>query len=224
MIKVRFDNKKFNKQMKNIVDYSTGFTEGIQNGKSEFLKLLGADVSEIASQFIDTNARVSPSTLHHVYEWYKNGSPEARLFDIDYTVSNIGLSFISNFKQSSTVSRGSTEPFRNKADIMENGTRVVIRPRFADALRFEVDGEVVYTKKPVVVENPGGNTQGEFEKAFDMFFGRYFTQAFLQNSNLKKYFENPIVYKKNLRKGMRGGRSTGLSTGYRWVVNAKVAG
>jgi hypothetical protein len=224
MINARFDNKKFKKQMKNIIDYSTGFTEGIQNGKSEFLKLLGTDVSEIASQFIDTNARVSPETLHHVYEWYKSGSPEARLFDIDYTVSNIGLSFISNFRQSSTVSQGSTEPFRNKADIMENGTKVVIRPRSADALRFEVDGEVVYTKKPVVIENPGGNTQGEFEKAFDMFFGRYFTQAFLQSSNLKQYFENPIMYKKNLRKGMRSGRSTGLSTGYRWVVNAKVAG
>jgi hypothetical protein len=224
MINARFDNKKFKKQMKNIIDYSTGFTEGIQNGKSEFLKLLGTDVSEIASQFIDTNARVSPETLHHVYEWYKSGSPEARLFDIDYTVSNIGLSFISNFRQSSTVSQGSTEPFRNKADIMENGTKVVIRPRSADALRFEVDGEVVYTKKPVVIENPGGNTQGEFEKAFDMFFGRYFTQAFLQSSNLKQYFENPITYKKNLRKGMRSGRSTGLSTGYRWVVNAKVAG
>ncbi len=210
--------------MKNLINYSTGFTEGVQNGKSEFLKLLGADVSEMASQFIDTNARVSPSTLHHVYEWYKNGSPEARLFDIDYTVSNMGLSFISNFKQSSTVGQGSTEPFRNKAEIMENGTRVIIKPRFADALRFEVDGEVVYTKKPVVVENPGGNTQGEFEKAFDMFFGRYFTQAFLKSSNLGQYFENPIVYKKNLRKGMRSGRSTGLSTGYRWVVNAKVAG
>jgi hypothetical protein len=224
MINARFDNKKFKKQMKNIIDYSTGFTEGIQNGKSEFLKLLGTDVSEMASQFIDTNARVSPETLHHVYEWYKSGSPEARLFDINYTVSNIGLSFISNFRQSSTVSQGSTEPFRNKADIMENGTKVVIRPRSADALRFEVDGEVVYTKKPVVIENPGGNTQGEFEKAFDMFFGRYFTQAFLQSSNLKQYFENPIIYKKNLRKGMRSGRSTGLSTGYRWVVNAKVAG
>jgi hypothetical protein len=224
MIKARFDNKKFNKQMKNLIDYSTGFTEGVQNGKSEFLKLLGADVSEMASQFIDTNARVSPGTLHHVYEWYKTGSPEARLFDIDYTVSNMGLSFISNFKQSSTVGQGSTEPFRNKAEIMENGTRVIIKPRFADALRFEVDGEVVYTKKPVVVENPGGNTQGEFEKAFDMFFGRYFTQAFLKSSNLGQYFENPIVYKKNLRKGMRSGRSTGLSTGYRWVVNAKVAG
>ena len=224
MIKVKFDNKKFNNQMKNLIDYSTGFTEGIQNGKSEFLKLLGSDLSEIASQFIDTNARVSPSTLHHVYEWYRNGSPEARLFDINYTVSNMGLSFISNFKQSQTVKDGSYEPFRNKAEIMENGTTIVIRPKNAEALRFEENGDVIYTKKPVVVNNPGGNTQGEFEKAFDMFFGRYFTQAFLKSSNLGQYFENPIVYKKNLRKGMRSGRSTGLSTGYRWVVNAKVAG
>jgi hypothetical protein len=224
MIAMKFDNKAFKRDMKNIIDYSAGFTEGIQKGKTEFLKSLGFELSEIASQFIDSSARVSPDTLHHVYEWYKNGSPDARLFDINYTVSNIGLSFISSFKQSSTIKQGSKEPFRNKASIMEEGATVVIRPRNSEALRFEVDGEIVYTKKPVVVDNPGGNTQGEFEKAFDMFFGRYFTQAFLQNSNLKQYFENPIVYKKNLGRGKRGGRSTGLSTGYRWVTNAKVDG
>lgn len=223
MIAVRFDNKAFKKEMKNIIDYSIGFTEGIEKGKSEFLKSLGAEVSEIASQFIDSNAKVSPETLHHVYEWYKNGSPEARLFDINYTVSNLGLSFISSFKQSNTVRQGSNEPFRNKASIMEEGTTVVIKPRTAEALRFEVNGEAVYTRNPVVIDNPGGNTQGQFEKAFDMFFGRYFTQAFLQNSNLKQYFENPIVYKKNLTRGKRGGRSVGLSTGSRWVANASVA-
>ena len=223
MINVKFDNRKFNKEMKNIIDYSVGFLEGVQNGKKEFLDNLGVDISEIASQFIDTNARVSPGTLHHVYEWYQNGSPEARLFDIDYTVSNLGLSFISNFKQSNTVSNGSNEPFRNKAAIMENGTTVVIKPKNAEVLRFEVGGEVVYTKKPVVINNPGGDTQGEFEKVFDMFFGRYFTQSFLNSSNLRQYFENPVVYKKNISKGKRGGKSVGLSTGYRWVANAKVA-
>ncbi len=223
MIAIKFDNKAFKKEMKNIIDYSVGFTEGIQKGKTEFLKSLGSEVSEIASQFIDSNARVSPETLHHVYEWYKNGSPDARLFDINYTVSNIGLSFISSFRQSSTIRQGSNEPFRNKASIMEEGTTVVITPRNSEVLRFEVDGEVVYTRKKIVVDNPGGSTQGEFEKAFDMFFGRYFTQAFLQNSNLKQYFENPISYKKNLGKGKRGGKSVGLSTGYRWVANATVA-
>jgi hypothetical protein len=223
MIKMKFNNRQFNKDMKNIIDYSTGFVEGIEKGKSEFLDNMGVDVSKIASQFIDSNAIVSPRNLHHVYEWYKSGSPEARLFDITYTVSNLGLSFISNFKQSNTVSQGSHEPFRNKAIIMENGTPVVIKPKNAEALRFEVDGQIIYTKKPVVVQNPGGHTEGEFEKAFDMFFGRYFTQAFLSSSNLRQYFENPIVYKKDLKKGKRGGRSTGISTGYRWVANARVA-
>jgi hypothetical protein len=223
MIKIKFDARQFNKDMKNIIDYSTGFAEGVQKGKNDFLNNLGLDVSEIASQFIDTNARVSPETLHHVYEWYKNGSPEARLFDINYTVSNLGLSFISKFKQSNSVKEGSNGPFRDKAIIMEAGTPVVIRPKNTDALRFEIDGRVVYTKKPVLVQNPGGNTQGEFEKAFDMFFGRYFTQAFLNSGNLKQYFENPSVYKKDLGKGKRGGKSTGISAGYRWVANASVA-
>jgi hypothetical protein len=37
------------------------------------------------------------------------------------------------------------------------------------------------------------------------------------------YLENPTVYKKNLAKGKRTGRSGGVSTGYRWVANAGVA-
>jgi hypothetical protein len=119
------------KDMNNIINYSIGFTEGIERGKTEFLKTMGDEVTEIASQFIDTNARVSPETLHHVYEWYKTGSPDARLFDINYTVSNLGLSFISKFKQSTTIKQGSNVPFRDKAFIarkrrtVEFGTNTV---------------------------------------------------------------------------------------------------
>jgi hypothetical protein len=224
MISLKFNSNQFMKDMNNIINYSIGFTEGIERGKTEFLKNMGDEVTEIASQFIDTNARVSPETLHHVYEWYKTGSPDARLFDINYTVSNLGLSFISKFKQSTTIKQGSNVPFRDKALIMENSIPVTIKPRNADALRFEVNGDVVYTKNKVVVDNPGGDTTQEFEKTFDLFFGKYFTQAFLKNSNLKQYFKNPSIYKNNLRSGKRGGRSVGISTGHRWIVNAKVAG
>ena len=222
MITLRFDSKSFNKKMNNVINYSTGFVDGVQMGKKELFENLGPEVVQMASNFIDTNARVSPETLHHVYEWYKVGSPEARLFDIDYTVSNIGLSFISVFRQSRTVQEGGTEPFVNKARIMEESKPVVIAPKNAQALAFDINGEMVFTKKPVVVSNPGGQTPDGFEKAFDTFFGRYFTQAFLKSSGLAQYFENPTSYKKNLPKGSRAGRSAGISTGYRWVANAGV--
>lgn len=206
--------------MDNIIEYSMGFVDGIQIGKREFLNRLGPVITEQASQFIDSNARLNYQSLHHVYEWSQTGSSQSRLFDIKFTVSNVGISFTSEFSQSRTVQGGSTVPFADKARIMESGQAVTIRPRNADVLRFEVAGQPVYTRKPVVVDNPGGNTQGQFSNVFDMFFGKYFSQAFLRSSGLAQYFENPQVYKKNLASGKRGGRSVGLATGSRWVANA----
>ena len=220
MIALRIDSKAFQKEMKNIIDYSMGFVDGMELGKKEFFNRLGPAIAEQASQFIDANARIDYQSLHHVYEWSQVGSPSGRLFDINFTVSNLGLSFMSEFSQSTTIKSGSNVPFFDKARIMESGIPVTITPRKAESLRFEVGGEIVYTKKPVVVENPGGNTQGQFANVFDMFFGKYFTQAFLRSSGLSNYFSNPEVYRKNLKSGKRGGRSVGLSTGSRWVANA----
>lgn len=209
--------------MNNIVDYSVGFLEGINKGKSVFFRNLGMTIKEMLEGFVDANARSNPQMLHHVYEWYRVGSPDARLFDIQYTVSNAGLSFYSSFKQSSTIKDGSRVPFYNKAKIMEEGISVRIEPRNADVLVFSQNGEEVFTKSPVTVDNPGGTqTQGSFQKVVDMFFSKYFTQSFFRASGIYDYLNNPIVYKKNLSSAKRGGRAKGLSTGYAWIANAGV--
>lgn len=222
MIAVRFDNRQFMKEMNNIIEYSAGFIDGVELGKKEFLNNLGFAVEDAASSFIDTMAKLDPQRLHHVYEWYRSGSSDARLFDIKYTVSNLGLSFTSEFKQSSTIKDGSRVPFYNKAAIMESGQSVTIAPRESTVLAFDVNGETVFTKNPVTVDNPGGNVQGQYANVFDMFFSRYFSQSFLKVSGLYDYFDNPRVFKDNIRRGKRSGRSQGVTTGYRWVVNAKV--
>jgi hypothetical protein len=218
-----FDSAQFKKEMSNIVDYSMGFLEGIQRGKTIFLKTVGLETVELMKEFIDSNARVNPDMLHHVYEWNQTGSPSARLYDISYTTSNLGLSFRSSFRQSTSIKNGSRTPFYDKARVMEEGIPVVIRPRVAQALAFEDNGETVFTKNEVRVDNPGGTeVQGGFEKVFDMFFNRYFSQAFLRVSGIARYLENPVVYRKDMAAGKRLGRSKGLSTGYRWIANAGV--
>ncbi len=221
-MRITLDGSRFQKEMNNIIDYSIGFLEGAQRGKKNFLNALGKETVEILKEYIDSNARLSPQTLHHVYEWYRTGSPAARLFDIDYTVSNFGLSIKSTFKQSSSIQNGSRVPFYNKALIMENGIPVTIRPKKAQALRFEVDGEEVFTKSPVLVQNPGGQAEGGFERVFDTFMSRYFTQAFLMSSGILDNIKNPIVYKQNLNAGKQSGRIKGIDVGYRWISNVKV--
>ena len=218
-----FNSMQFKKDMSNIVDYSVGFLEGIHRGKTIFLKTLGLETVELMKEFIDSNARVNPEMLHHIYEWHQTGSPSARLYDISYTTSQLGLSFKSSFSQSTSIKNGSRTPFYDKARIMEEGIPVTIRPRLAQVLAFEDNGEMVFTKNEVRVDNPGGTAvEGGFEKVFDMFFNRYFSQAFLRVSGVAKYLENPIVYKKDMPAGKRMGRSKGISTGYRWIANAGV--
>jgi hypothetical protein len=223
MISVRLNQSKLIQDLSNIVNYSYGFLEGVQKGKKVFLGNLGEGVKKALEMFIDSSARSNPQSLHHVYEWYRTGSPDSRLFDIKYTVSSLGLSFYSSFRQSSTIKEGSSEPFYNKAKIMENGSTVTISPKRSKVLAFEVDGETVFTQNSVRVGNPGGTeVQGSFENIINIFFSRYFTQAFLRSSGLYSYLNNPVIYKKNLQKGRASGKSAGLSTGYSWIVNAKV--
>ena len=218
MIKVKFDSNRFAKEMNNIVNYSTGFIEGVQQGKSALLENIGAEVVEGIKEFIDVNARINPAALHHVYEWYQTGSPSARLFDINYISNQIGLSFNSTFRQSVSVKNGSKVPFYNKAQIMENGVPVVIRPVSAQVLSFNENGEQVFTRGPVVVSDPGGQAvQGGYERIFDMFFETYFKQSFLRTTGILEHLQNPEPFKRNLSKGKRGGRSVGYSVGYKWI-------
>lgn len=224
MIKVRFNDTMFNREMNNIIDYSIGFLDGVQKGKTQFFHAMGVETIELLKQYVDSNARVNPEMLHHIYEWNRVGSPESRLFDINYTVSGLGLSFRSTFRQSTSIKNGSTVPFYDKARIMEEGIPVTITPTRSDVLVFEDNGETVFTRNPVDVNNPGGDfVQGSFEKTFDTFFTKYFTQAFLTRSGVRKYLESPMVYKKNLASGKRMGRSKGVETGIRWIANAVVA-
>jgi hypothetical protein len=222
-MRVSFDTKKFDMQMLNFLEYSTGFIEGVQKGKSVFLKNLSNGTSEALKMYIDSNARSNPQTLQHMYEWYKTGSPEARLYNIDCKVIGDGISIKSTFRQSTSVSKNSEKPFYDKARIMEMGIPISIKPKNSSVLAFEIDGEQIFTKKEIKVPFPGGpEAKGSYQKIFDEFFKLYFSQHFLRASGLFDYLENPVAYKANLASGVKAGKSKGIQTGYTWIVNAKI--
>lgn len=222
-MRVTLDTKSMEKQLLNVYKYSVGFLDGVNKGKSKFLANMGIDVVQVLKQYVDAEARSNPKALHHIYEWYQTGNPNARLYDFTYTVSNLGLSFKSNFRQSSTIANNSYVPFYDKARMMEDGSPITISPKKSNKLVFEVNGETIFTSNDVTVENPGGDyVAGSFERIVDEFFNMYFRQSFIRSSGLYSYINNPIVYKQNILSGSKNGRPKGIDTGFKWIVNARI--
>lgn len=218
MIDLKTNSEQFKKEMNNIIDFSEGFFEGVHKGKSNFSENLARETLEVLKEFIDSNARVSPEALHHIYEWYSTGSPGARLFDIEYVSKSDGISFTSSFRQSSSVREGSMVPFYNKAEIMEKGLSVRIRPVRSDVLAFQDGGQTVFTKKEINVMNPGGSqTTGSYENVFNQFFSSYFSQAFLLSSGVMARLSDLSDFTTNFSQAKNGGRAAGIRIGFRWM-------
>lgn len=222
-MKVALNSTQFEKQLFNVIDYSLGFIDGVEKGKTVFLKNLALGTIEVLKRYIDSNARINQNALQHMYEWYKTGSPEARLFDITYSIKGEGISINSTFRQSTSVSKNNEEPFYNKAKIMERGIPITIRPKNSSMLVFEEGGKTIFTKKEINIHYPGGpEARGSYQRTFDDFFRLYFSQAFLKSSGILEYIENPKVYKYNIAQGAKMGRSIGTNVGYKWIIEAKV--
>lgn len=223
MMRASLNTKDLETTLANAVNYSFGFLDGVQKGKKIMLKNLGEGVIRALGQYIDGLARADSLAMHHVYEWYQTGSPAARLFDLTYTVSNLGLSLSSSFRQSTSVSKDSREPFYNKARIMELGIPVTIKPKKAKALVFEDGGKTVFTRKSITINDPGGvEVQGAYGRVFDSFFTNYFSQSFLRASGMFDYIKKPVLYKKQFAAGAKGGRSVGQKAGYTWIANTTI--
>ncbi len=222
MISATFNVNSFVKDIRNVIKYSEGFVDGAKDAVPQLVDTIGQFTVEALKNYIDSNARLSPQALHHVYEWERTGSPAARLFDIDYRLAGNGLSFSYTFSQSQSVKSGSKVPFYNKAEIMEKGLPVTIVPK-KSVLSFEVDGEQVFTKGPVKIDNPGGAAvEGAFEKSLDSFFNNYFSQAFLRSSGLLDHLKTPKEYDKYFPRSKTGGKAAGRKAGTEWVSKAGV--
>lgn len=217
MIVTKVDDRDFMNKMNNVIQYGFGFMEGAEKGKLSLLENLGNKMIIVIGEYVDASARVNPSRLHHVYEWDQAGSEGARLFDIDKTVTSSRLRFTYNFRQSSSMRSGSTVPFYNKAEVMESGEPVIVSPKRATVLRFEIDGEEVFTSKPVRIANPGGQeVEGGFRMTINNFFQQY-SQSVLTATGIARDLKNLKIFVSGMR---TGGRSFGRTQGYQWISSA----
>jgi len=164
--------------------------------QAKFTKTIFDQIQKDFGAYLDSQARVRPKALHHVYEWKRVGQPNARLFKLK-VVSQEGISFKIGYEllQSKTLvptTKGvHRHVFANKAFVMEEGLPVVIRPRFAERLVFEVSGGTVFMPKgkPVTVGRPGGKAAtNQFKLAYAKFFTGNLVNNSIKNSGFQRLF------------------------------------
>lgn len=169
--------------------------------QNAFSKLIFDQINLDFGNYIDALARSKPKSLHHVYEWKKTGNKTARLFKLNKT-AQIGLSFGINYEflpSKSMVPASSgrrRHVFANKASIMEQGKPLVIRPKNAERLVFQIDGETVFMPKgaSVTVKRPGGSgARNQFTLAHSRFFSGNLVNDSIKRSGFQKLFNSSIT-------------------------------
>jgi hypothetical protein len=215
----KFDSKEINRILGNTVSYSYGFLDGIDMDQIWFNQKLGEFTVDAFGKYMDSRARVNPQAFHHIYEWNQVGKESGRLFELKAKASKRIINFNGKFLASKTTSNTSTEPFRNKANVMENAIAITIAPKNSDVLVFEYEGETVFTMNSIHIENPGGDeVAGSFGKATEDFFSNYFTNALLRP--FIKELEIPKEFAQSFSSGTRSGKSAGVKAGKRYIRSA----
>lgn len=224
MYTIKFDGKEAAKMLNNIVEYSNGFIKETEAREQYLANKLGNMSIDAFYEYLDGLARTNPGMLHHVYEWGQVGNPEARLVELKKQMSGKNsVNIISEFIQSNSIPHGGSEPFYEKAQIMEDGIEVTIYPIKAKALFFEWNGEEFFTAGPVVVANPGGEaTRGSFLSAFEEFYNVYFDKVYLNAIRFYDNISNASEFAKNFKSAIKSGNASavGQQTALSWIIKS----
>lgn len=169
--------------------------------QTKFRTVLFKQIQKDFGEYIDAQARMNPSSLHHVYEWKRVGSPSDRLFKLNImSTDGLGFRLRSEFKASKFAVPSSFGKsryvFSNKAAVMEAGLPLIIRPRNAKRLVFEIDGEVIRMPvgKPVTVRKPGGGkASGRFQISYARFFTSNLVNLSIKKSGFQKTFNADLT-------------------------------
>jgi hypothetical protein len=166
-----------------------------------FTSVIFEQIDTDFGNYIDALARSKPKSLHHVYEWKKTGNKSGRLFKLN-KISEQGLSFRVDYdflpsrSMVPSSNSGRRHVFANKAAVMEEGNPLVIRPRNAERLVFEYNGETVFMPKgqAVTVKRPGGSAaRNQFTLAHSRFFSGRLVSDSIKRSGFQRIFNSGIT-------------------------------
>ena len=213
LVSIKIDTRDLSRKIRGTVNYTQGFFYGVETEKITFMRFLAGFTREALYKYIDSRAKVNPNALHHVYEPNQVGSSSARLYKFSATATINNIMFAGEFLPSTRPSDTSDEPFRNKAEIMENGIAITITPKDSDFLVFEDNGETFFTRNSITIEHPGGDeVAGSFGMVVDDFFSQYLTTALF--APIFKDLQTADEYIKNFSSGTR---AAGVLAGKRYL-------
>ena len=222
MYNIIFDTKELNLMLTNLVRYSDGFIKETKAKESYVALKLGQTSINAFYEYLDALARTNPGMLHHVYEWGQVGNPAARIYELKKVLGGNKIDIQADFLQSSSSPDDNSEPFYDKANIMEEGIPITVQGTEANAMFFEINGQEYFRVGPITIENPGGQAvRGAFVSSFEEFYNVYFDDIYLKAIRFYDHFSNPIEYEKNFVAGVKGGGSSlGRKTALSWILKA----
>lgn len=223
MYSIKFDSKEAMRILDNIVSYSNGFIKETKAKESTVASKLADASIEGFYDYLDGLARTNPGMLHHIYEWGSVGDPEARLVELKKSFARgSSVSIDSEFLTSSSTPNGGTEPFYEKATIMEEGIPITIQAINAKAMFFEYNGEEYFTAGPITIENPGGEAvRGSFVRSFEEFYNVYFENVYLRAIRFYDHFSDGRRYSQNFPAAVKSANAAGIgrTTALKWIMS-----
>jgi hypothetical protein len=222
MIRTRIKADDLMSTLKNTIDYSSAYLAELNRNKKLLNEKVGSLSIDVFYEYLDSLARSHPGMLHHVYEWGQVGDPQARLFELTLSVNGTSAVIDAQFLESEIPADNASEPFYDKATVMEEGIPVTIKEVDAKALFFEIDGEEFFRVGPITIMNPGGAaTRGSFVQAFNEFYGQYFIDFYLNSIKFYKYFSDHNQYEKYFSSAAKGSAaSKGRLAAMSWIMNS----
>lgn len=173
--------------------------------KNKFREVIFNQIDKDFGEFVDSQARVKPRSLHHVYEWDQAGDKSARLFKLNkLNTEGLGFSVSYEFLPSKTFASAEgnrKHVFVNKASVMEAGMPLKIAPRHSKRLVFETNGYTVFMPEgaSVTVKRPGGTgVKNSFMMTYSRFFKGSLVNTSIRNSGFQQLFNKSMTRALNL--------------------------
>ena len=169
--------------------------------KDKFKSVIFSQILKDFGNYVDSQARMKPRALHHMYEWKRTGDSDARLFNLRM-IDSEGISFKIAYEYKPSQSfvpapEGKRKHvFINKASVMEAGMPLKIAPRHSERLVFDSNGQTVFMPKgaSVVVKRPGGSgVKNQFTLRHSIFFRGQLVNQSIKASGFQRIFNSAMT-------------------------------